>query len=150
MAIPRYLYERYHPEEVVASSGMWAFGDLMIVAFLFLMTMVPTIFLLRLLAKSEASYNTYAKVLLGVAVTAPVCIAVLALLQHPDQNLVGYTCQWRVVLAPFVIVALAVSRIAARFRLSKRLLSFALLTETLSFVLVIALFLGHGPSGGVR
>ena len=138
MAVQRYLYEFRHPDEVNASSGMWAFGDMMMWTFLFFIAMVPTIFLLRLIAKSEALYAGYSRLVLLFAVTAPLCIGLLALASH--DNVVAELCLWRLIWSPLILIAIAVSRIVARFNLAKKLLSYALLTEGLTLILTVTLF----------
>ena len=143
MVVERYLYEVRHPEDVSASSGMWAFGDAMLFAMLFFMLMAPTFFALRLLARSERTYTAIAKVTLAITTTAPVCLAVLWLAKLPSEGFVTDTLLWRMMLAPFVLIAVFASRIAARFQLAKRLLTWAVLTETLTFVLAVVMFLNH-------
>jgi hypothetical protein len=138
MAVQRYIYEYRHPNEVTASSGMWAFGDMMMWVMIFFMALVPTVFMLRLVAKSEGLYTSYSKIVLAFAITAPLCIGLVSLFSK--ENVIADACLWRLIWSPLILITIAVSRIVAKFKLSKRLLSYALLTEGLTLTITITLF----------
>ena len=55
----------------MASSGMYAGGDLVLEVFIGCIGLVPTMILIIVLRKSAELYTRYAKVLLGVSGTAP-------------------------------------------------------------------------------
>jgi len=141
-AITRYLWELYHRDDVSAASGMYAFGDVMLAVMIFCLMMVPTFFLLRLMAHNEKVSAVYSKALLVFSVTVPICLALIALTRHFNSNFLVDFYFLRVLLSPFVLVVTVLSRILARFRLAKRLTSYASLCEGFTFVLAVALFIG--------
>jgi hypothetical protein len=55
----QYLYEISHREEVIASSGMYAGGDMILEIFVALLLMIPTFFLIWIVAKFEALHNLF-------------------------------------------------------------------------------------------
>lgn len=70
------IYQRYllyvrNPQDVAAAGGMYAGGDLMLEIFVCFLFLVPTAALVILIRKSESAYTAYAKVLLGLSLTAP-------------------------------------------------------------------------------
>ena len=133
----RYLQYIRHPDDVAASSGMWAGGDMMLAAFIACLLLVPTFFLVIVLRKDELAYTTYSKVLVGVALTAPLSIAALAI---PGGSwLIGDICIFRIVATPFAVVAYVMSRIASRFRGPSRRIIYALLIEVLTVAAAIVL-----------
>jgi hypothetical protein len=148
------IYERYlryvrYPQDVAASSGMYAGGDLLleiIIGFLFL---VPTMALVFVIRKTESAYTAYAKVLLGLSLTAPLSVGLL-IIPVLNQWYWGDAIVFRLFAIPIVFVVLIFSRWLSRFARARRLISYALLIEGLTFVVVIiaALFLfskgGHG------
>ena len=142
MVLQRILYELRHPDEVNASSGMWAFGDMMMFALTFCTLMVPTFFALRLIARAEEFYTRYSKFVVGMAVTAPAAVLLIVVLR--GSGFVGETCLWRLFLSPFAIIAIGASRVVAQFKASKRLLSYALLTETFTFATAVILLVTEG------
>jgi hypothetical protein len=66
----RYLQYARHPEEVAASSGMYAFGDLLLEMFIAGALLVPTVLLVIVIRKSEPAYTAYSKVLLALSLSA--------------------------------------------------------------------------------
>jgi hypothetical protein len=140
----RHLQELKYPAE--ASGGMWAGGDLFLYIFIACLFMVPTAFLILVTARFEAFYTAYSKFLLGLSLSAPVCLGVLFL----GENHVGQTlfdlCLYRLMWVPFILMGMGISRLAARFDRAKRFVSYALLTEGLTLVIAVALFI-HAWSG---
>ncbi|MGZ4787251.1 MAG: hypothetical protein ACXVZX_01955, partial [Terriglobales bacterium] len=84
----------------------------------------------------------YAKAVLTFAVTAPLCGGLLTILKK--ESLVTDTCLWRLIWSPCIMVAIAASRVVARFQTAKKLLSYAVLTEGLTLAVTVALFLSEG------
>jgi len=144
------VYERHmqyvkNPQDAVASSGMYAGGDLILEIFIGCMVLVPTGILVIVLRKSEELYTRYAKVLLGVSVTAPLCLAVFMIpAVNQGASMVGEICVDRMFASPLVLAGLAFSRLLARFDLAKRLTTYALLAEGLTLVLMVGLLLFSG------
>jgi hypothetical protein len=147
------IYERYlqyvrNPQDVAASSGMYAGGDLLleiIIGFLFL---VPTIGLVFVIRKSESAYTAYAKVLLGFSLTAPLSVGLL-IIPVLNQWYWGDAIVFRLFAIPMVVVVLIFSRWLTRFERARRLISYALLIEGLTFVVVFAgLFLSSKARHG--
>jgi hypothetical protein len=135
----RHLQELKYPDE--ASGGMWAAGDTLLDIFLACLFMVPTIFLIWVTARFEAFYTAYSKFLLGLSLSAPVCLSVLYLGEkHVGQSLIGL-CLYRLMWSPFILVGMGISRFAARFDRAKRFASFALLIEVLTLAIAFALLI---------
>ncbi len=134
----RYLYTLREP--VDSAGGMAAFGDEILTLFVFLLAMVPTFFLLRLMAQSEAVYAVYAKVVLAVSLTAPICVGLLALFHRSltVQNI----CVMRLWRSPCVLVVMAMSRVLGRRNPTKKLITWALLIELGTLIASIAVFMG--------
>jgi hypothetical protein len=134
----RYLEELNHPEDVIAYSGMYAGGDLILEVFILFLFMIPTFFLVRIGAKFEPPYTTYSKTLLIVAWSAPVCLGLLFFGdKHLSENL-GVLCFERLLWSPFILALIGMSRLMARFNRAKRLTLYALLLEGATLCLSIA------------
>jgi hypothetical protein len=133
----RHLQELKYPAD--ASGGMWAAGDAFLYIFIACLFMVPTALLIWVTARFEAFYTAYSKFLLGLSLSAPVCLSVLFL----GGNRVGETlmnlCLYRFMWLPFILVAMGISRIVARFDRAKRFASYALLIEGLTLAIAVAL-----------
>ena len=126
---------------------MYAGGDLLLEMFICFLFLVPTVVLVFVIRKSESAYTTYAKVLLGLSWTAPLSLG-LAFVPLLNQWYWGDVCIFRVFAMPLVIVVLICSRWLTRFVRARRLISYALLIEGLTFAVTIvaAIFLfsrGH-------
>jgi len=144
----RYLQYVRNPQDVAASSGMYAGGDLLLEIFICFLFLVPTVALVFVIRKSESAYTAYAKVLLGLSLTAPISVVSLAI-PVLNQWYWGDAFIFRLFAIPIVVVVLIFSRWLTRFARARRLISYALLIEGLTFVAIIAaLFLlskgGHG------
>jgi hypothetical protein len=132
----RYLLYVRNPQDVAAAAGMYAGGDLMlelIIAFLFLMPTAALVFVIR---KSEPAYTAYAKVLLGLSVTAPISAGLLSL-PFFKQWYWGDLFIFRLFAIPIVFFVLVFSRWLARFGRARQLIFYALLVEGLTFVVII-------------
>jgi len=140
------IYERYlqyvrNPQDVAASSGMYAGGDLMLEIFISCLFLVPTVALVFVIRKSESAYLAYAKVLLGLSLTAPISLGLL-IIPVLNQWYWGDACIFRLFAMPVVAVAMIFSRWLTRFGRARRLISYALLIEGLTLVVITsALFL---------
>ena len=138
----RYLNYVNHPEDVTASSGMYAFGDWILVIWIACMLLVPTFILALVIRKSENLYTVYSKILLGVSLTSPICLGVLSIpTVNQGMTVLGEICQARLSGSPIVLVGLAFSRLLAGFDRAKRLTLYALLIESLTLALMVAMFL---------
>ena len=147
------IYERYltyvrNPQDVAAAGGMYAGGDLLLEVIIFFLFLAPTAALVFVIRKSESAYAAYAKVLLGLSLTAPISVGLL-IIPVFNQWYWGDACIFRLFAIPIVVVVLIFSRWLTRFARARRLISYALLIEGLTFVVIIAaLFLfskgGHG------
>lgn len=137
----RYLQYVRNPQDVAASSGMYAGGDLLLEVFICFLFLVPTAALVFVIRKSESCYTAYAKVLLGLSLTAPISVGLL-IIPVLNQWYWGDACIFRLFAIPIVVVVLIFSRWLTRFGRARRLISYALLIEGLTFVAIIgALFL---------
>jgi hypothetical protein len=136
LILNRYLLYVRNPQEAAAAGGMYAGGDLLleiIICFLFL---APTAALVFVIRKSEPAYTMYAKVLLGLSLTAPLSVGLL-LLPIINQWWWGDGCILRLFAMPIVMAVLIFSWWLTRFARARRLISYALLIEGLTFVVTI-------------
>jgi len=136
------IYERYlqyvrNPQEVAASSGMYAGGDLLLEIFICFLFLLPTVALVFLIRKSESRYTAYAKVLLGLSSTAPISVGLL-FVPVLNQWYWGDVFIFRLFAIPIVVVMLIFSWWLTRFARARRLISYALLIEGLTFVAIVA------------
>jgi hypothetical protein len=138
----RHLQYVYYPNAAAASGGMYAAGDWMLEIFIGCMFLVPTFVLVLVIRKSEHLYAVYSRILVGLSLTAPICLGVLSIpAVNQGTMLLGWICLARLLLSPVVIVGLVVSRFLARFDQAKRLTLYALVIEILTLALTAALFL---------
>jgi hypothetical protein len=141
LVVARYLQYVRHPEDASQYGGMWAGGDMFLGVFIFCLLLVPTFFLVLAIRKSEPLYTRYAKVLLGLGLSAPVSLGLIAIPEvNHWQSLLGYVFLWRILGSPFVFLVLVGSRALARFPRAKRLCSYAVLIEGLTLVAMVVLF----------
>jgi len=133
----RYLQYVRNPQDVAASSGMWAGADLMLEIFICFLFLVPTAALVFIIRKSESAYTTYAKVLLGLSMTAPLSVGLL-FIPVLNQWYWGDAIIFRLFAIPIVIMVLLCSRWLAGFARARRLISYALLIEGLTFAGIIS------------
>ncbi|HXY07309.1 MAG TPA: hypothetical protein VEI52_05575 [Terriglobales bacterium] len=133
----RYLQYVRNPQDVAAESGMYAGGDLLLEIFLCFLFLVPTIALVFVIKKSESAYTAYAKVLLGLSLTAPISLVFL-IIPVLNRWYWGDACIFRLLAIPMVVVVLICSRWLTPFARARRLISYALLIEGLTFLVVIA------------
>jgi hypothetical protein len=128
-------------DPAAASGGMAAFGDAILYLFLGFLFLIPTVFLIWILAKSEDLYTTYSRVLFCVSLSAPVCLGVVALGENHVAPGLSWLCFYRLLESPIVLVGMGISRLAARFDRAKRLTVYALLIEGLTVALPVAGFI---------
>ena len=92
--------------------------------------------------KSEHLYAGYSRILLGLSLTAPICLGLLSIPAVNQGTMVlGEICMDRLLCSPVMIVGLVVSRLLARPKQAKRLTLYALPIEVLTLALTAALFL---------
>jgi hypothetical protein len=133
----RYLQYVLHPQDAAAASGMYAGGDLMLELFICFLFLGPTTALVFVIRKSESCYTTYAKVLLGLSLTAPLSVA-FVIIPVLNQWYWGDACLFRLFAIPIMIVVLILSLWLTRFARARRLIFYALLIEGLTFVAIIS------------
>jgi hypothetical protein len=120
---------------------MYAGGDALLEIFIVCLFMIPTVFLVWVIARFEDFYKAYSQLLLGLSVSAPVCLSMLSLGENYLAQSVSILCLYRLLWSPFILVVIGASRLTARFDRAKRLVSYALLTEGLTLAVAIALFI---------
>lgn len=133
----RYLLYVRNPQDVAAAGGMYAGGDLMLELIICVLFLLPTAILVFVIRKSESYYTTYAKLLLGLSLTAPLSVGLL-LAPFFNQWYWGDLCIFRLFAIPIVVFVLIVSWCLTGFARARRLITYALLTEGLTFVISIA------------
>jgi hypothetical protein len=148
LVFARYLQYVLNPQDVAAAGGMYAGGDLLLEIFIGFLFLVPTIALVFVIRKSEPAYTTYAKVLLGLSLTAPLSVG-LMLIPVLNQWYWGDAIVFRLFAIPMVIAVLLFSRWLSRFDRARQLISYALMIEGLTLVLIVAslILLSKGHSG---
>jgi hypothetical protein len=135
----RHLQELRYPAE--ASGGMWAAGDAMLWIFIVCLFGVPSVFLVWVIARFESFYKTYSQLLLGLSLSAPVCLSALALGNSYLAQSFTNLCLYRLIWSPFILFGIGVSRLVARFDRAKRLVSYALLIEGLTLAIAVGLLI---------
>jgi hypothetical protein len=131
----RYLQYVRHPEDVAASGGMYAFGDLLLEFFIAGTLLLPTVLLVIVLSKSETAYTTYSKIVFGLSLTAPLAFGLLCIPAiSSGPGALGFVCMYRLETSPFALVAMGLSRLKAPSRCSKRFTLSALLVEGLTLL----------------
>jgi hypothetical protein len=135
----RHLQELKYPAE--ASGGMWAAGDAFLWIFIACLLMIPTVCLVWVISRFEVPYKTYSQLLLGLSLSAPICLSMLYLGENHLAESIANLCLYRLFWSPFVFVGIGVSRLAARFDRAKRPINYALLIEGLTLVIAVALII---------
>jgi hypothetical protein len=102
---------------------------------------IPSVFLVWIIARFESFYKTYSQLLLGLSLSAPVCLGILTLGKSYVAESVSILCLYRLFCSPPILLGIGVSRLAARFDRAKRLLSYALLIEGLTLAIAVALLI---------
>lgn len=120
---------------------MYAFGDLLLGIFIACLFMIPTVFLVWVMAKYESAYTTYSQLLVGLSLSAPVCLSLFVFGNNHVADNLRNLCLCRLVASPFVFVGIGISRFVARFAPAKRLTSYALLIEGLTLGIAVALLI---------
>lgn len=133
----RRLQELKYPAE--ASGGMWAAGDAMLLIFIVCLFMIPTGFLIWVIAGFESIYKAYSQFLLALSLSAPICLGVLTISESSMASTAGGVCLFRLLSSPFILLGIGVSWLVARFDRAKKLISYALLIEGLTFLIAVAL-----------
>ena len=139
LILARYLQEHFHRADMVAAGGMSAFGDLLLGIFIVCLFMIPTVFLVWVMAKYESAYTTYSQLLVGLSLSAPVCLSLFVFDKNHVAESLLIVCLCRLVGSPFVLVGIIVSRLVARFDRAKKLTLYALLIEGSTLGIAIAL-----------
>jgi hypothetical protein len=121
---------------------MYAFGDWILELFIIVLFLVPTFALVLIIRNSEPAYTRYSQVLLYLSVTAPICLGIFLIpAVNQGKMLLGWICIDRLMASPLVLVWLALSRVLARFARAKRLISYALICEVVTFVASMAVWM---------
>lgn len=142
----RHLQYLIHRGDVDASGGMWAFGDLMLELFIAGLLLIPTLLLAFFIRNFEAAYTRYSQILLGVAVTAPMCIGTLFIpVVGQGNSFFGWFCLGRISASPIFLLGLVFSWLLARFKRAKRLIMYGLLVELSTYALLLAAVLLPWP-----
>jgi len=133
----RYLQYVRNPAEAAAASGMYAGGDVILGLFIACLFVIPTFFLVLVIRKSEPAFTLYSKVVLGFSLTAPLSLSMLAIPTIANRWDPGGFFLYRLMVSPIVLVAMAGSRLMARFPLQKKLTLYALLIELATVGLIV-------------
>jgi hypothetical protein len=117
---------------------MYAFGDALLAIFLALLFLIPTVFLVRVMANFEAVYGRYSRALLALSLTAPACLAMLCLGGDRTPALIAALGTYRLFASPFILVGMAVSRWFGRRSAARHLISCAFLVEAVTLGVGVA------------
>jgi hypothetical protein len=135
----RYAYQAAHPADVQAASGMFAAGDMMLEVFIAVLLILPTLFLIRLLSGFEGPATVYSKLLLLVALSAPLALGIFVLGETQLPQGLGSSCFLRLLWSPFVLALIVFSRAVTKFQAAKRFASYALVSEGATFCVSLAM-----------
>ena len=138
LVFARYVQYKLHAQDADLYSTMWGFGDWMLELFILGLFLVPTFFLLLVIAKSEPASILYSKVALAFSLTLPLSVGLFFIPAVGQGWLVGCPCLYRVLGSPVVLMGMTLSRVMARFPRAKRLASYALAVELGTLVLIVA------------
>ena len=140
LLLGRHIQYVTHAADANTYGAMFAFGDLLLGLFIGGLFLIPTFFLVLVIRKSETAYTRYSRILLGLSLTAPMSLGVLAIpaMREGDSFLAWFSMD-RLMASPIVIAGLVVSRLLTQFGRAKRLISYALLIELGTIALLIAL-----------
>jgi hypothetical protein len=144
----RHLLGLRYPAE--ASGGMWAFGDALLYIFLAGLFMVPTGFLIWATAQFEGYYTGYSIFLLCLGLSSPVCLMVLFRGEHHVGQGLLNLCFCRLIMSPFILLGMGISRLVVRFDRARRLVTYALLVEGLTLLIAVALVIHAWGGPGNR
>ncbi len=140
LVFARYMQYALHPQDAAAYGTMWGFGDWLLALFIGFMLLVPTFVLALLVRQQESVYTRYANVMLGLSLTLPISVGLMAIPAVGQGNtMLGEISMYRLLCSPVVIIALIFSRLLAGFGRAKRLTLYALLIEAGTLGVVVAL-----------
>jgi len=142
LIVRRYLAEQLDP--ITFSGGMAAGGDWFLELFLVGLLLIPTSLLALLIRDSEAASTKFAKVLLGVGLSAPLCVGLMAIPaigqgKNFFASMLGWVCLYRVFAFPMTFFGLIGLCVLAKFKRPRRLILCSLLVEITTFILMFAL-----------
>src|SRR5215467_8973741 len=144
LVVWRYLQYRWQAQDANLYSGMWAGGDMILGVFIFCLFLVPTFVLALVIRDSERLYTRYAKVLLGLGLSAPLSLGLISIPEvNQGQSLLGWVFFWRILGSPFVLFGFAGSRLLARFPRARRLCSYAVLIEGATLLAMVVFLFGR-------
>jgi hypothetical protein len=142
LVFQRYMQYVHHPEDVAASGGMYAGGDLLLEIFIGCMLLVPTVALALVIRNHETLYLRYSKILFGLSLTAPISLGLLSIpAVNQGTTLFGEVFLDRLFASPIVVTAFVMSRLLARFQSAKRFTSYAVVIEILTLIVMAAAIL---------
>lgn len=127
---------------------MFAAGDMMLYLFITFLVMIPTVLLIRVIARFEATATVYSKILLVIGLSAPLCLAIFLMGQQYVPPNLSVSCFMRLLWSPLLLALMVFSQIVARFPSAKRLTFYALVSEGATFCISVALILVSMRSGG--
>jgi hypothetical protein len=127
-------------DPVTAASGMAAAGDTLLGLFLFFLYIVPTAFVLRLMADHERVYDAYSCVLFALGLTAPLALGLLVANSKLKTDWFQGLALARLFCVLLILIAIGVSRWMARSARSKRMVNYAGLTEVLTLLVVVVIW----------
>jgi hypothetical protein len=100
LLLGRYVQENIHRAEVAAAGGMYAFGDLLLGIFIACLFMIPTVFLVWVMAKDESASTTYSQIRLGLSLSAPACVSLFVFGKNHVADSLRILCLCRLAGSP--------------------------------------------------
>lgn len=120
------------------NGGMAAAGDWMLELLIAGLLLVPTFLLALVVRERESASLVFAKALFSFSLTAGLSLGLLLIpVISQTNNIIGSLCMDRLLASPVVLAGIATSRLVARYRPAKRLISYALASETVALVLCL-------------
>ena len=74
LLLGRHIQYVTHAADANSYGAMFAFGDLLLGLFIGGLFLIPTLFLVLVIRKSEGAYTRYSQTLLGLSLTAPISL----------------------------------------------------------------------------
>jgi hypothetical protein len=126
------------------NGGMAAGGDLILDLMIAVALLVPTFLLALVVRDRETASVVFAKAVFGFSLTAPLSLGLLLISAiSQTDNILGFVCMDRLFAAPVVLAGIGTSWLLARYRSAKRLISCALIGESVTLVLAVVAFFWH-------
>jgi hypothetical protein len=122
-------------------------AELILELFVMFLLMIPTVFLVRVGSRFEGPYTVFVKTLFVLGLSAPACLTLYSLAHNQLPDSIVVICLERLFWSSVILLIVGMSRLMARFDHAKRLTSYALLSETVTLCIAVAMLV-YWPGTG--